>query len=170
MNYEKFFELREKAQFVTNEIRREFLKVKDELNFIKNEVFNADIEYLLETHKNNSIDENIDKEYKNALEIVDISENKLNFLKNNYELKNYYALKAQFLRKQSEIIYNYELALSNLRDFNKFFDNNIICYRYENVTLSDIQTLIDLLYRAISKNAKKRLLDEIFVSEYVTIA
>ena len=170
MNYEKFFELSEKAQFVTNEIRREFLKVKDELNFIQRHVFNIDVEYLLETNKNNSIDENIDDEYENAIKIANLSDKKIDYLKNNYKLKNYYALKARFLRKQSEIIYNYELALSSLRDLNDFYDNNIICYRYENVTIDDIKTLIDLLDKAMSKNAKTRLLNEVYVTEYINIA
>jgi hypothetical protein len=157
-----------KTQFVTNEIRREFLKVSDELNFIKNNVFNADIEFQLKTNKNNSINENIDDEYKNALEIANISKNKLEYLSNRYKLKNYYALKAQFLRKQSEIIYNYELALSSLQDLANFYDNNITNY-YENVTLDEIKTLIDLLDKAITKDAKKRLLDEVYVNEYVNI-
>lgn len=139
MNYEKFFELSEKAQFVTNEIRREFLKVKDELHFIQRHVFNIDVEYLLETNKNNSINENIDDEYENAIKIANLSDKKIDYLKNNYKLKNYYAFKARFLRKQSEIIYNYELTVSSLRDLNDFYDNNIICYHYENVTIDDIK-------------------------------
>lgn len=170
MNYEKFFELREKSAFVFTEINREFLKVKDELTFIQNNVFNIDVEYLRENHKNNSIDENIDYEYSNALNIANITENKLNFLKNNYELKNYYALKAQFLRKQSEIIYNYELALSSLYNLITFYDNNIICYRYEMITIENIKDFIALLDKAISKDAKTRLVDEVFVKEYINVA
>lgn len=170
MNYEKFFELREKSEFVTSEIRREFLKVKDELNYIKNEVFNIDIEYLLNEHNDSSVNKNIDDDYKNAINIANLSDKKKDYLKNKYKLENYYALKAQFLRRQSEIIYNYELALSSLRDLNKFYNNNIIVYRYENVTLNDIKTLIDLLDNAITLDAKNRLLDdEIDVKEYVNV-
>ena len=57
------------------------------MHFIQRHVFNIDVEYLLETNKNNSIDENIDDEYENAIKIANLSDKKIDYLKNNYKLK-----------------------------------------------------------------------------------